>query len=432
MRRRVFVWSGLAVLVVCLVGISQPILLQPYFTLVLPPATHFLQGNIDETPGSVTAGKEYEGAFFGSLGFDLWASEKSIERIQLSTLNLVSPGVPTSDGDSGVLCISLPSSTAVQYEPRTGRFSAEVQAVLHYELIDRRLGFRKQECRGECDLFQPFTERLSGVLTGRFEEPLVAREEGRMTVEGDLTLQVSERVLGLVQQVAIRFVIVVDWSKYRAASVLRIQPVFVGTGPSDTTATGTAFDTLMNYARDMWNRCGETRCIKFVVNDPVYVNNNAYKTLDNETEAAAFRNEVSVANAVEIFVASQMSTSLACSWGGGACFSSGTSSAKIVSCDQQMAVPCPCPTACTGYCPCGSCLCGAINPYHLAHELGHVLNLPHPSGSSSTSTVNSIMEPSGFCCDNPDAQSGKNCRNATNPLLYSLFSYCSGKPDISD
>lgn len=432
MRRRVFVWASLAVLAVCLVGISQPILLQRYFTLVLPPATHFLQGSIDETVGSVTTGKGQEGVLFGSIGFDLWVGEKSIERIQLSTLNLVSSGVPTSEGDSGVLSISLPSSTSLEYEPRSGRFSAEVEATLHYELIDRRLGFQKQECRGECDLFQPFTEKLTGVLAGQFEEPLVAREEGRTKVEGDLTLQVSERVLGLVRGVSIHIVAVVDWSKYRSASVLRIQPVFVGTGPSDTTATGTAFNTLMNYAHDMWNRCGETRCVKFVVNDPIYVNNNAYKILDSETEANAFRGEVSVTNAVEIFVASQMSTNLACSWGGGACFSSGTASAKIVSCDQQMAVPCPCPAACTSYCPCGSCLCGAINPYHLAHELGHALNLPHPSGSTSTSTVNSIMEPSGFCCDNPDAQSAKNCRNATNPLLYSLFTYCSGKPDISD
>ena len=208
--------------------------------------------------------------------------------------------------------------------------------------------------------------------------------------------------------------------------------MFVGSGPSDPSATGTAFNTLMNDSHDMWNRCASERCIKFIVNDPIYVNNNAYRVPDNQSEAIAFMGTVNVTDADEVFVAERMSTSLACSWGGGACFSGGTASSKIVSCDQQMAVPNPCPTACTSFCPCGACLSGAINPYHLAHELGHALDLPHPPGSSPASTVTSIMEPSGFCCDNPNLQSAKNCRNATNPLMFSSLSICSGSPDIND
>ena len=98
---------------------------------------------------------------------------------------------------------------------------------------------------------------------------------------------------------------------------------------------------------------------RFVVNEPIYINNSAYRVLDNSSEATSLKAEVNVANAVEVFVVERMSTSLACSWGGGACFSSGTASAKIVSCDQQMSVPCPCPSACSSYCPCGACLCGA-------------------------------------------------------------------------
>ena len=428
------VWAFLGVAAFCLVGISQPFVLQPLKGFLVIPPTHYLQGNIEKTEAiAVTTKGQQEGAFFGSIEFEVWAEEKGIQRLQLSRLNLVGPGVATGEGDSGVLSISLAaSSIPLEYDPRSGGFSAEVEAVFHYELIDRLRGFRKQECRGECDLFEPYTERLVGKFTGRFEDPLQPRDEGRSTADGELVLQLSERVLGLVQEVNIRFRVVIDWSRFRLASVLRIQPVFVGTGPTDPTATGSVFNTLMNYAHDMWNRCGSVRCVKFTVNEPIYVNNNAYKVLDSATEADAFRSEVSVADAVEIFVASQMSTGLACSWGGGACFSSGTASAKIVSCDQQMAVPCPCPVSCTSYCPCGSCLCGAINPYHLAHELGHALNLPHPYDATSTSTVASIMEPSGFCCDNPNAQSGRNCRNAANPLLYTLFTICEGTPDISD
>jgi len=428
------VWVIVVTVGVCLVGLSQRPAFQPLRAVFLTAPTHHLRGNLEKAEGSVATnrGREASG-FFGSIGFELWAQEKGNHRIQLSTLNLVSSGVKTEDGESGVIGVSLGGASApVEYNPETGEFVASVEAILHYEQIDEVRGYQKQECRGECDLFEPYTERVAGKFFGRFHQPIEPREEGRISVEGEIVLELQEAVLGNIRQIHVPIYVVIAWFILEPGDVLRIQPVFVGTGPSDPDASGTAFNTLMNHSHDMWNRCGDERCIKFVVNEPIYVDNNAYKTLDNSAEAAAFRAEVNVADAVEIFVAKAMSTSLACSWGGGACFSGGTASSKIVSCDTQMDVPCPCPSACTGYCPCGSCLCGAINPYHLAHELGHALSLPHPSGPSSTSTVGSIMEPSGYCCDNPNAQSAKNCRNASNPLLVSLMSICFGAPDIAD
>ncbi|MFC2095649.1 hypothetical protein ACFLSW_04345 [Candidatus Bipolaricaulota bacterium] len=433
--RRNWVMGALAVVgILCLVAVSQTFVIQPLRAILFDPPTHYLTGNLVETEGIATTGKgQQEGSFFGSIGFQVWQKEKEIPQINLSRLNFVSPGVSTAEGESGVISISLAeSSVPLEYQPRTGELSGEVEAVLHYELIDRLRGYKKQECQGECDLFEPYTERLVGKFSARFAESLEPREEGRTKLEGEVVLQLSESILGYIREIVLHIIVEINWSLFEPADVLRIQPVFVGTGPSDSTASGTAFNTLMNYSHNMWNRCGDERCIKFVVNAPIYVNNNAYKILDDSTEAAAFRSEVNVANAIEVFVAREMSTSLACSWGGGACFSSGTAAAKIVSCDQQMAVPNPCPAPCTSYCPCGACLSGAINPYHLAHELGHALDLPHPPGSSPPSTVNSIMEPSGFCCDNPNLQSGKNCRNAANPLMFVLFSICTGSPDISD
>lgn len=127
-----------------------------------------------------------------------------------------------------------------------------------------------------------------------------------------------------------------------------------------------------------------------------------------------------------------------CDRGGGACFSAGTASAKVVSCDQQLAVSAPCPRP--GFwpftCPpCLPCQTGAVNYYHLAHELGHASDLAHPpgpSGSLAESTPGSNMQPSGFCCDNPNVQSAKNCRNFSNPLFYWGSSVCLGSPDIKD
>lgn len=427
-------WAAFAMVFVVLLGwisFSQQLTLQPLTARFFQEPSHYLSGSLDTREALVSTERgRQESSFFGSLEFRLWVEEKGL-RIQLSRLNLVGKSVPSERGETGLIGLSLAEgSVPLEYGARTGDVQGEFETVLHYELIDQLRGYQKQECRGECDLFAPYTERMAGKLTGTFVEPLQPREEGKTQFQGDLSLQLSASILGVIREIHIIFVVTIDWSIFEPSTVLRIQPVFIGTGPSG--ATGTAFNTLMNHAHEMWNRCGDVRCLKFAVNAPIYVNNNAYRVLDNEAEASALRAEVNVANAVEVFVVERMSTSLACSWGGGACFSSGTASAKIVSCDQQMAVPCPCPSSCTSYCPCGACLCGAINPYHLAHELGHALNLPHPSGPSSTSTVSSIMEPSGFCCDNPDVQSAKNCRNASNPLMFSALGICSGVPNIMD
>jgi hypothetical protein len=437
MLRRSLVVSIVIVGLIGLVAVAQRTPILQVKPLVLREPGFYLMGNLGDREGIVETEKgRQRTSFMGSIGFRVLTQEKETLQVVLSRLNLVSKGVPTENGESGVIGLSLAASGfQLEYNPRTGEVGGEFETILHYELIDRVRGYREQECKGECDLFEPYTERMIGKLSGKFAEPLELAEKGEARFEGELTLELSSRVLGVVHRIYVVIVVIVDWTVFQPADVLRIQPVFIGSGASDPNVTGTAFNTLMNNAHNMWNRCGSVRCIKFVVNEPIYINNSAYRVLDSSSEAANLRAEVSVANAVEVFVVERMSTSLACSWGGGACFSSGTASAKIVSCDQQMAVPCPCPSACTGYCPCGACLCGAINPYHLAHELGHALNLAHPPGPSSglaATTVNSIMEPSGFCCDNPNAQSAKNCRNASNPLLFLLFSICSGSPDIND
>jgi len=429
------IFGGLIVVVLTAALLAQ---VQPIRPIVAPQLVriggYYLSGNFDarEVLYETREGRR-EAPTFGTIRFEVIPGEKGALQVELRTLNVVSEGFKLDQGPTGTIGLSLAGDpVGLEYNARTGEVSGAFEGHLHYGLIDRIRGYREQDCKGECDRYESYVETVRGEIKGRFSDLLQPATEGKLEFECELTFELAEEVLGSIRRFTAIIVVVIDWSSFESSDVLRIQPVFVGTGPSDATASGTAFNTLMNYSHDMWNRCGSERCLKFVVNEPIYVNNNAYKVLDSESEAIAFKGTVDVANAVEVFVAKEMSTGLACSWGGGACFSGGTASSKVVSCDQQMSVPCPCPSACTGYCPCGSCLCGAINPYHLAHELGHALDLPHPSGSWSTSTVTSIMEPSGFCCDNPNLQSAKNCRNAANPLLYSSMSICSGSPDISD
>ena len=54
---------------------------------------------------------------------------------------------------------------------------------------------------------------------------------------------------------------------------------------------------------------------------------------------------------------------------------------------------------------------------HIAHELGHVLGLPHPTGGISSS--NTLMCPSGCCNDNPQLNSY--VRISSSPFVPSPF-----------
>jgi hypothetical protein len=435
MRRRVVALVIVASAVLAFVGLSQPIYLPP-LVLKLPVLNvHYLTGNFEAKGMAETDAGTQDIAVSGSIGFQVWG-EKNDLHVALIAFDVVSKGVSTKREETGVLGLSLLGQQAeLGYSSRAAEVSGGFDTVLHYELIDRLLGFRQTESKREADLLPSFTETMRVSMAGRFLEPLVLSEKGQVRFEGDVELALSSSVVGAVTRARWTVIVNMDWSLYRPAQFLLIQPVFIGTGPGDPTATGTAFSTLMDNARTLWNRCGGVRCVKFVVNEPIYVNNDAYRVLDDSTEATALRAEVNVADAVEVFVVERLSTSFACSTGGGFCCSSGTASAKIVSCDQQLAVPCPCPAACATWCPCGPCQCGALNLWHLAHELGHALNLDHPgtpTGGLAESTAGSNLEPSGFCCDNPSSQSAKNCRNAGNPLLTWGLTTCSGTPDISD
>lgn len=402
---------------------------------------YYLVANFREVPGAVVTDKgEQRTTFFGSIGFRVVSTEKGL-LLYLFDFNLVSPGVPTGKGNSGLISLRMSGGfdKPMPYDPRSGLVSWEFPMILHYELIDRIKGFKPAGTEGEMDMFIPFTEEMKGKLTTRFPEPLPAKvaKAGKTNVDLDLISDLGSGVLELIREIRITIHgLGIDWNPVRPAQVLKIQPVFIGTGPTDPNRTGSAWDTLMANAHNLWNRCGSVRCIQFQINNPIYLNKPAYKVLESKDEARALLAEVDVPDAVEVFVVERMT--FACDWGGGACYSPGTAAAKIVTCDQQLAVPDPCPCSCWRYCPsgCGFCMecrTGAVNQYHLAHELGHALNLDHPGGNDlAESSRCSVMIASGFCADNPDRQSAKNCRNASNPLLYWRISLCTGRPDIMD
>ena len=400
---------------------------------------YFLVGSLKDIRAVVvTDTGEQQTSFRGEIAFLAEPGNRGDLNLVLTRLNLVSSGVATEKGDSGVIGLNLVAQGdepeyQASYDARTGRFSAEFGSTLHYALIDEIKGYIPSKSE-EGDLFLSYTESMEGKIEGRLPEAMKAADEGEVTMNAEIRLELERSAVGSLRSMVIYLDMTKLWWYLETSptEILLVQPVFIGTGPSDPSATGTVYNTLLERSAEIWDRCGTVRCISIRSRTPIYINNNAYRVLNSEAEAAALRAEVNVADSVEVFVVERWDPYFD---GGGACWSSGTASAKIVTCDQQLAVPCPMPSGLWGCSASAGGSCGDVNYYHLAHELGHALNLLHPgdywpgmvAGSSS-----SILEPSGFCRDNPDVQSARNCRSASSPLLYLGRATCTGSPDIMD
>lgn len=160
-------------------------------------------------------------------------------------------------------------------------------------------------------------------------------------------------------------------------------------------------------ANTQWSKAG----IRFTWLPMIYIHNTNYKVLDDDAEEEAFYNTYEDPLAVEIFFAHQFTPYSKA--GGGFCVFCGTSDARIVSTEYMI----------------DDCYKDFT---HLAHELGHVLDLSHPPGPNyglSVSSTNTLMCPSGYCNDNPARNSFENQMNANNPLITFTLSLTPQIPD---
>jgi len=133
----------------------------------------------------------------------------------------------------------------------------------------------------------------------------------------------------------------------------------------------------------------------------VYVNNGNYKVLDDDAEEDAFVASYSDPFSIEVFFAEQFVPEA--SSGGGYCNNCGTASAYVLSTEKMI--------------DCG------VDITHLAHELGHVLALRHPSlgpppAGRTAGSEGSLMCGSGYERDNPRRNTQQNSDGVQNPLLY--------------
>ena len=342
-----------------------------------------------------TAGKT-ETRFSGDIVYEIGKVPEGVE-FKLISFGLVGLSINTKQGKSGNISISLkPESAQTTYNPKERIIESQFLGKIHYRLIDRIKGYiPPKKGEKEIDDFRSYFETFSCQLTCRLSEDPIIDEAMEMKKGAaiDMKMVLTEKVLGEITKLEASFTAIdvkTIWILYLYRR-LNVCPVFIRYTPEDgcstgeTATTGGSFSILRDRAIEMWRRC----CIGLTFLTPVYVDNDDYRILSS-AESANLRAEYDDPNAVEVFFV-EVSDPVGM-WGGGVCYSGGSANAQIITFDTNL----------------------PINLYNLAHELGHALGLSHPPGNS---TPGSLMEPSGFCRDNPALMSDENCDNANNPLL---------------
>lgn len=195
------------------------------------------------------------------------------------------------------------------------------------------------------------------------------------------------------------------------AKRLCIQPVRIGAitwkpwpFPIQFKLSGAGLNFGMPGATKQWNKAD----VVFTVKDWITLWKPQYMVL-SANEAASLRNEVSDSECVEVFFVDDLDPESM--WGGGATWGLGTAGTKIITSDGNAR--------------------GGIDLTHLAHELGHSMGLPHPTGAPGVST-NTLMCPSGWMNDNPKINSQENKDNIVNPLFTFAIKLITPGPDCQN
>lgn len=328
---------------------------------------------------------------------------------------------PKSKKPNGVLGMSVPASeksVRLRYDAQTQTISGEIPLQAHFPQIDEIYPPQLIKDPRDSDFAVSRTQRARIKIELKLSEPLDranarAAQGQAIKLTGNASGEVVVDPLGdiggytLYLRPAAWMIDIGILRRFEAASRLCIQPVRIRTGAADASPTGAGLAFGMPGANTQWAKAD----VVFQVRDWMFINNAGLKVATEGAEETTIRGSVDVDDCIEIFFVENFDPESL--HGGGATWSSGTANAKIISSD-------------------GNATFG-VDLTHLAHELGHVLNLCHPSAACglASSSTNTLMCPSGWHNDNPKRNSRDNASNVSNPLLVWTLKAVSPGPDCT-
>ncbi len=333
------------------------------------------------------------------------------KKVAVDSFNLLFTGVEqplltgkkTIGKSRGVVGISRDPNAkqiVLEYFEENLTLRGAIPVQMHFPQIDELIPPKK----ADYDVF--FTKRLPARLLVQFQldkplsrsmgaEPIKITLGGTLKFEfqgaNDNDLRVNPMFSELlIQRLPVDFFPLI---RFEVGRNLCLQPVRIKSSASDGSPTGAGLAFGMPGANTQWKKAD----IIFSVRNWKEIISSTLKVADNSTEESQIRSSVQDDDCIEIFFVENFNP--VDSHGGGATWASGTASAQIISSDGNAT--------------------GGIDFTHLAHELGHVLALGHPSGSPGLVSGNTgtLMCPSGWRRDNPTINSQGNKTNADNPLL---------------
>jgi len=368
----------------------------------------------------------------GRISLHLETSPDQLKQgvITVRQFNLVFPDAPQaaisgrqpkSKNKTGALGMSVPASersVRLRYDSQSQTASGEIPVQVHFPQIDEIYPPVFVKDGRESDFAVSRTQRGRVKLEIKLAEPLdkaearaSQRQPARLT--GSASAQVEVEALGDISSYRIElrpapwYIDIGRLRWFETASRLCIQPVRIRSSASDPSPTGAGLAFGTPGANTQWNKAD----VVFQVRGWMVVTNAALKVATSGAEEDTIRASVDVADCIEVFFVENFDpVSLR---GGGATWSSGTANAKIISSD-------------------GNATFG-VDLTHLAHELGHVLNMGHPGnpGGLYNASTNTLMCPSGWHNDNPKRNSRDTALNVSNPLLVFTLKAISPGPDCN-